>query len=296
MYLLERRFNDTDGFTNAAVDGVRLRMGWNKIQPTLNSAIDWTEPDRAVANAKKNGKQIKLGIAFLAAESNPTGFEEAGCKMVQLSIGKIPWINDPIFLREAGKLIAALGTRYDGQVTAVVMGGLGVKNFESHIANNPEDMAALDAAGGLDGWKNAVKEITQLYNNAFPNTRFVFTAGLPYNNKDGEAALREVIDFVAPKYGERFGLMNCALNAESGPNYPPNELVTKYAPTNACGLQFLTNCATGFGGATCKGTLQQVLDKGVEILKGKGDLEVYPKDADNPANAQLFKDTSAKLK
>jgi hypothetical protein len=296
MYLLLRNFNDTQGFTNAAMDGVRVRMGWNEIQADVNSDPDWSQPDRALADAQRNGKQIGMGFAALSADSNPTGLEAAGCKMVDLSSGRVPWINDPVFLDKLGKRIAAEGARYDGKLDYVVMGGLGLKNFESHFANTPEDQVALDALGGLDGWKNAVKQIAQLYHNAYPKTRFIFTAGNPYSNQAGQAALEEVLNYLAPLYGDLFGIQNCALKATSTINQPLFAIINKWASTNSCGIQFLTNCETGFGGYTCDGTLTETLNTGVVILKGRGYLEVYPKDADNPANAQLFKDTSAKLK
>lgn len=296
MYLLDRNFNDTAGFTNDAMDGVRLRMGWNEVQPSVGAPYDWSKPDRALDNAQKNGKQIGMGFAALSDEANPAGLEAAGCQMVDLSSGRVPWVNDPKFLELYGKFVADQGARYDGKVDYIVMGALGLKNFESHIANNSEDQAALDALGGLPKIQEAHKKIAQFFHNAFPKTRFIYTAANYYSNDAGMKALEETIAYLAPLYGELFGLQNCTLNARSNVSQPINAVVNKYAATNSCGLQFLTNCETGFGGVTCNGTLEETLNAGLPILKNRGYIEVYPKDANNPANAQLFKDTSEKLK
>lgn len=296
MYLLQRDFNDTAGFTNTAVDGVRLRMGWNEIQPKIGDPYNWSQPDRALADAQKNHKEIGMGFAALSDESNPQGLEEAGVQMVDLSSGRVPWINDPKFLELYSQFVTEQGKKYDGKVDYIVMGALGLKNFESHIANNPEDQAKLDALGGLPEIQAAHKKIAQFFHNAFPNTRFIYTAANYYSNDAGMQALEETIDYLAPLYGDLFGAQNCTLNARSIATQPINKVINDIASTNSCGLQFLTNCVSGFGGVTCNGTLKECLDAGIAILKGKGYLEVYPKDADLPENDQTLKDASAKLK
>jgi hypothetical protein len=276
-------------WNNPALDGVRWRGGWNRVQKKVDGPYDWSGPDAALALAQKHGKQ--LGISFVALMAPPDGLEAAGCKFVQLSYGKVPWINDPVFLAKWSDFIKAAGARYDGKVDYIAMGGLG-RVIESGIARKPSDMAALDALGGLGGWESAVKAITAAHAAAFQQTPFIFTAAKPYRSPEGQATLRRVINDLAPKYPRRFGVMDCTLNAHSGTGYLPNELVRKWSATNPCGLQFLTS-TRGFNGHYMRGSLADALDAGVRL--GAHWIEIYTFDGDNPANAKLLNETAAKL-
>jgi hypothetical protein len=276
-------------WTNPAINGVRWRGGWNRVQKTVDGSYDWSGPDAAVALAQKHGKQI--GISFVALMAPPEGLEAAGCKFVQLSYARIPWINDPVFLAKWTAFIKAAGARYDGKVDYIAMGGLG-RVIESGIGARPDDMKALDALGGLVGWETAVKAITDAHAAAFLQTPFIFTALKPYRSHAGQDSLERVLDYLAPKYPQRFGIMNCSLNAHSGASYLPNKFVQKWSATNPCGLQFLTS-TQGFRGHTMGGSLAQALDAGVNL--GAHWIEIYPLDGDNAVNAKLLTDTAARL-
>jgi hypothetical protein len=276
-------------WTNPAIDGVRWRGGWNRVQKKVDGPYDWSGPDAALALAQKHGKQI--GISFVALMAPPEGLEAAGCKFVQMSYGRVPWINDPVFLAKWSDFIKAAGARYDGKVDYIAMGGLG-RVIESAIARKPSDMATLDALGGLSGWESAVKTITEAHAAVFRETPFIFTALKPYRSPEGQATLRRVVNDLAPKYPKRFGVMNCSLNARSRTGYLPNELVRKWSSTNPCGLQFLTS-TRGFKGHSMGGSLAEALDAGVRL--GAHWIEIYTLDGDNPTNAKLLKDTAAKL-
>lgn len=276
-------------WSNPALDGVRFRSGWNLVQKKVDGPYDWSGPDAALALAQKHGKQ--LGISFVALMAPPEGLEAAGCKFVQLSYGKVPWINDPVFLAKWSDFIKAAGERYDGKVAYIAMGGLG-RIIESGIARRPSDMATLDALGGLSGWESAVKTITAAHAAAFQQTPFIFTASKPYQSAAGRTTLERVINDLAPKYPHRFGVMDCSLNSHSGTGYLPNQLVKKWSATNPCGLQFLTS-TRGFGGHRMGGSLADALDAGVRL--GAHWIEIYAFDSDNGANAAMLKETGAKL-
>ena len=276
-------------WTNPALNGVRWRGGWNLVQKTVDGPYDWSGPDAALALAQKHGKQ--LGISFVALMAPPAGLEAAGCKFVQLSYGKIPWINDPVFMAKWKDFIKAAGARYDGKVDYIAMGGLG-RVIESGIGGRPNDMKALDALGGLAGWETAVKAITDAHAAAFLQTPFIFTAAKPYRSPAGRVSLERVIDDLAAKYPHRVGIINCSLNAHSSTGYLPNKFVQKWSATNPCGLQFLTS-TRGFGGHNMGGSLAQALDAGVKL--GAHWIEIYQFDGDNVANAKLLTDTAERL-
>ena len=94
-------------------------------------------------------------------------------------------------------------------------------------------------------------------------------------------ALERVVSAAAKKYPGRFGIMDCSLNARSRPEYPPNKLVQEFHATNPVGLQFLTS-TEGFGNHDLGGALAQALDAGIAL--GAHYIEIYSKDADDPAN------------
>jgi hypothetical protein len=286
--------NDRSGenqrcWTNPAIDGVRWRGGWNRVQRTVDGPYDWSGPDAAVALAQKHGKQI--GLSFVALMAPPEGLEAAGCKFVQLSYGRIPWINDPVFLAKWTAFIKAAGARYDGKIDYIAMGGLG-RVIESGIGATPGDISALDALGGLGGWEAAVKAITDAHAEAFHQTPFIFTAAKPYRSPAGPASLKRVLDELAQKYPQRFGIMDCSLNAHANTRYLPHAYVQKYSATHPVGLQFVTS-TRGFNRHELGGTLAQALDAAVAL--GAHWVEIYPMDGDNPTNADLLRATSAKL-
>jgi len=287
--LRDRASENQACWRNPAIDGVRWRGGWNRVQRTVDGPYDWSGPDAAVALAQRHGKQI--GISFVALMAPPDGLEAAGCKFVQLSYGRIPWINDPVFLAKWTAFIKAAGARYDGKVDYIAMGGLG-RVIESGIGAKPSDMSALDALGGLPGWEAAVKTITDAHAATFLQTPFIFTAAKPYRNPEAPESLKRVLDELARKYPQRFGIMNCSLNAHSNPGYLPHAYVQKYSATNPVGLQFLTS-TRGFGKHSMGGTLSQALDAAVAL--GAHWIEIYTMDGDNPANADLLRATSARL-
>ena len=83
-------------WTNPALNGVRWRGGWNLVQKTVDGAYDWSGSGRRPgtrAETRKTAWHLVCG-----ANGTAQGLEAAGCKFVQLSYGKIPWINDPVFM------------------------------------------------------------------------------------------------------------------------------------------------------------------------------------------------------
>jgi len=285
----ERMSENMACWRNPVINGVRWRGGWNRVQRRVDGDYDWSEPDAAVALAQQHNKQI--GISFVALMAPPEGLEAAGCKFVQLSYGRVPWINDPVFLAKWTAFIKAAGERYDGKVDYIAMGGLG-RVIESGIGATSSDQATLDALGGLRGWEAAAKTITEAHAAAFQQTPFIFTAARPYRRADAADHLARVLDDLAGRYPHRFGIMNCSLNAHSNPGYLPHAYVKKYSATNPVGLQFLTG-SRGFGKHSLGGSLAQALDTAVSL--GSHFIEIYPRDGDDPAHAKLLADTAARL-
>ena len=131
-------------------------------------------------------------------------------------------------------------------------------------------------------WTASCNAIIDAHAENLHSTPFIFTAGKPFGGREGMQALDRVVSAAAKKYPGRFGIMNCTLNARSRSEFPPNKLVKEFHDTNPVGLQFLTG-TKGFGNHDLGGTLGQALDAGTPL--GAHYIEIYARDADDPANA-----------
>lgn len=261
------------------------------MQPKSADAYDWSLLDAAVAQAAKTKKQLGISVAMLA--DAPAWLTAKRYPLPATSSGNVrsivlPW--DPAVQPQLVTFIKALGTRYDGKVNYVAMGGLGCV-IESYITPDPATIG-LAMKDALAAWTASCNAIVAAHAAAFAKTPFIFTAAKPFQSADAVSALQGVVDGAAAKYGARFGVMDCSLNAHSDTGYPPNALIQKYSKSHPVGLQFLTS-SVGFGGHDNGGTVAQSLEAAAAL--GAHYVEVYPIDADDPANADLLKAAGAKL-
>ncbi len=287
------------GWTNPNVQGVRIRLGWSDIQPKSASEYDWSKIDSAIASAQKNHKLLGLSVAML-------GRKEGGgrnaipdwlkAKLYSLPVTRsgnkrsiiLPW--DPDVQPALLAFVKALCQHVDGKVDYLAMGGLGAV-IESYMCPNP-DTIGLTMDEATAKWIASCNTIIDTHAQNLHSTPFIFTAGKPFRGRQGVQALERVVSAAAKKYPGRFGIMNCTLNAHSRPEYPPNALVREFHETNPVGLQFLTS-TKGFGNHDLGGTLAQALDTGIALHAQY--IEVYSRDADDPANAETLKTYGAKL-
>ena len=288
------------GWTNPHVQGVRIRLGWSDVQPKSATEYDWSLIDSAIASAQKNHKLLGLSVAML-------GRKEGGgrnaipawmtAKQYSLPVTRsgnkrsilLPW--DPEVQPAVLAFVKALCAHVDGKVDYLAMGGLGAV-IESYICPDPATIGlSMDEATAK--WTASCNAIIDAHAQNLHSTPFIFTAGKPFRGRAGVQALERVVSAAAKKYPGRFGIMNCTLNAHSAPEYPPNALVGEFHETNPVGLQFLTS-TEGFGNHDLGGTLAQALDAGIALHAQY--IEIYSKDADDPANAATLTTYAEKLK
>ena len=187
--------------------------------------------------------------------------------------------------------VKALCAHVDGKVDYLAMGGLGAV-IESYICRDP-DTIDLTMDEAVAKWTASSNAIIDAHAQNLHSTPFIFTAGKPFRGRAGVQALERVVSAAAKKYPGRFGIMNCTLNARSSPVYPPNALVREFHDTNPVGLQFLTS-TEGFGNHDLGGTLAQALEAGIALHAQY--IEVYSRDADDPANAATLTTYGEKLR
>ena len=294
-YLLADNPNDTNGYTNDAVDSVRLRRPTWAEAETSEGVYNWTKIDRAIDNAKRNGKTIGCSVAMLCAA--PEWLRAARWLLPPTGSGNVfsivkPW--DPVVKPKLLNFIKALCKHVDGKVDYIAMGGLGVV-IESYITPDPADIGE-SMTEACANWVKSAQSVVDTHAKNLTDTVFVFTAAKPYSSQEGNDALTDIVTRACDKYPGRCGVMNSSLAATSKKeSYPPHQLVFDHALTNPCGLQFLTS-SQGFGGHTLGGTVEETVIVGGEILQWRGYIEVYAMDANDPNNRQMFIDQGQKLK
>lgn len=287
------------GWTNPHVQGVRIRLGWSDVQPKSATEYDWSAIDSAIASAQQNHKLLGLSVAmcgrkegggrdsipaWLTAKQYSLPVTRSGNKRSII----LPWDHDvqPALLA----FVKALCAHVDGKVDYLAMGGLGAV-IESYICPDPATIGlTMDEA--VAKWTASSNEIIDAHAQNLHSTPFIFTAAKPFRGRPGVQALERVVSAAAKKYPGRFGIMDCSLNARSRPEYPPNALVLAFHDTNPVGLQFLTS-TEGFGNHDLGGTIAQALDAGIALQAHY--IEIYSKDADDPANAATLTTYAEKL-
>ena len=288
------------GWTNPHVQGVRIRLGWSDIQPKSATDFDWTAIDSAIASAQQNHKLLGLSVAMLGRKEGGGRNAIPGwltAKQYSLPVTRsgnkrsilLPW--DPDVQPALMAFVKALCPHVDGKVDYLAMGGLGAV-IESYICPDPATIGlTMDEATAK--WTASCNAIIGAHAQNLHSTPFIFTAAKPFRGRSGVEALERVVSAAAKKYPGRFGIMNCSLNAHSSPEYPPNKLVGEFHDTNPVGLQFLTS-TEGFGNHDLGGTLAQALEAGIALRAHY--IEIYSKDADDPANAATLTTYAEKLR
>ncbi len=276
-------------WTNAAVNGVRLRVTLGSIEPAAG-VYDWTQLDAASALAQANGKQWTVGVIW--GMGCPQWVYDAGAVPVALADGVMPTPWDPVLLAKELDFIRAFGSRYgnDPSLAGVMIGGLG-QVMETYVARTAEDCAVLEPLGGVPAWIAAAQTVISSFAEALPAKSVILTAARPFTSDEGSAALASVGAWAAASY-PNFGVMCASLSVDSSVFYPPNALISAYSRTHPCGFQFVVN--SGDPGRL-GGSLAQTLVAGDSLLQGIGMIETYAYDCDDPANAPALSATGAAL-
>ena len=95
------------------VDGIRLRTGWNVVQPQSNS-YDWSIIDQALSLAAQNGKRV--GVSIASGIATPQWVYDNGATKYRLLDGSgnsmpIPW--EPAYYDQWLTFVRTFGARYD---------------------------------------------------------------------------------------------------------------------------------------------------------------------------------------
>ncbi len=297
------------GWTNPNMVGLRLKSTTKYYEPAKGTFMH-ASFDQAVVLSIENNKMI--GISVNMGEQTLQWQLDDGAKTTVLSTGTVilPW--DPVGLQQAIALIQDLGLHYNGKVAYVAI-ALGSYSLTTGLAATASDIAICDKAGGLAAWGAAYDTYIKAAHAAFPNTwLFLVASAPPYasipGDSRGPAALQALVDRSAELY-PNFSVMHTALFSTSTKTSGlPMKLVSQYAPTRTTALQFVTSvpsfnslhlCPDDSDPVAC---VQSAIDAGIKIftptsgIAGKGLVEGYARNFDDPALAPMLATEAAKLK
>ncbi len=271
-------------------------IGRTSSQPARRST-DWSIIDTQLAHAQASNKQLGISLtllseppAWLTSMSGVTTYQLPP-KNDEIESIVLPW--NPIVQAKLKNFITQLCLRYDGLVDYIVMGGMGSRTAETYFPL-PEDIGLdMTLENEIAAWTGSSIALIDTYAANLKSTPFVIAMNRPFNHADGSDVLNELVNH-GLLYGRNFGLMNWGLSARSSADttFLPWALVAQYSPTNPAGFQLLCPAA-GRDDQTLGGTLEEALDSGIAL--GAQWLEVYPADTNDPANATLLKDASARM-
>ena len=275
---------------------MRLQAKWTDIQPMSAAEDDWSVIDQAVANAQANQKQLGISLAIL---SDPPAWLTAipGVKTYDLPVTNgqtlsvvLPW--DPIVQENIINFVTQLCLRYDGVVTYIVMGGMGL-NTETNMPDPEEIGLDMTLENAVAAWQDASNNIIDAYATHLSSTPCMMAAAIPFGGTDAPTALTDVVDRAAALYGERFGIMDWSLSGRGTQGSLPDALIAQYSRSNPVGFQFFCPVAGDRNGQTFGGTLEEALDAGIAL--GAQWLEIYGEDAGNTSYTATFENARTRL-
>lgn len=286
---LQRKPHDGE-YADQHANGVMFHAAWSTLAPTPTT-LDWTKVDHAVEMAGQNEKQIGLTIvmlseapAWMTSRRYHVGTPEKPFRIF------LPW--EPVGQAAMLSFQTKLYKRYDGKIDYACLTGIGA-TIESYMHSTPEQIGeTMESA--CTKWSDSCNAIIDTAAHNLHSTPFIFSLGVPFAGRTGQDALKNVVNTAMARY-PNMGTMADNLNANSTLDYFINVLVNDYADTHPCGMEFLCS-GEGFKGHELGGTVEETLEAGIAILKGRGFIHMYEADLGDPANATMLQTEAAKLR
>ena len=287
-------------WNNENVQGVTVRTVWPNVL-SASGLLDWSFFDTAVRLGASHGK--KVGLSLAAGIYTPSSVYAAGARPFAVTLAG-PWQDranttmpepwDPAFQRMWGKVVAALGEKYDlePQVAYVMISGLGIE-IESFYVKTPQDLVELNRLGGPDRWLQGAEAIIDLYAAAFPHKPIVLAMASPVPGPAGISWLRKLVEYGTRKYPGRLGLMYDGLDAVATNGTYQEAAVSDYSNVAPTGFQMIWSSEGAEGQQRLRGPLGEALDRGV-ALKAHW-IEVYEADCETADHQTELSETSQEL-
>ncbi|MGE0683528.1 MAG: beta-galactosidase [Candidatus Binatia bacterium] len=196
----------TKAAANPSVDGLYLMDTWAAVEPS-SGQFDWSYLDRQIAEARKLGKKVSIGI--WAGSASPQWIYENGAERFSTVVAiprrrefcepislPIPW--DPIFLAEQEKLIREMGTHFRDapDVVMIKVTSISYRTDELllprergrevrgeaiadyRVCRYPDDISNWKRIGYTSGKvSDAFRHLMEQYNAAFPDKMLALMLG-----------------------------------------------------------------------------------------------------------------------
>jgi Beta-galactosidase len=213
-------------WTYPFVDGIRLRSGWNVVQPQ-SSSYDWSTIDQALSLAAQNG--MRVGVSISAGIATPRWVYDNGATRYQLldrsgNSMPIPW--EPAYVNQWLAFVRTFGARYDRNPALAYVIITGFMQTNGMFLAGGADEINLSVLAVRAGYPDlstaylfAAERITSAIMDAFPTTACIITMQAPF--PDLGDLQGTVSDWGVATYPGRFGTMSNWLTAVPAPHAPP---------------------------------------------------------------------------
>jgi hypothetical protein len=278
------------GLTNPDIKYIRYRDDWGRMEPTEGN-IDFADYDHWKSVAKSHGKGF--GASFAAGDRFPAWLGAAGGKIVTLKDGSklaLPW--DPVVREKYLNFVKAVSAH--DQPDYVSIAGIG-KSVTCGITADPDDIAMLNALGGLDAWLSSANQILTAYVSDFTGYLVINGSEPPYSDDNDLGSTTALESLVGTgTINTRVGFINTSLRTAGGRGVPYQYMSSLGKAPNPTVFQFVNGVAEPFdGGPPVGGSFPDTMAKGISYTPNI--IEIYSPD-DIPANYQSIRDSNAAMK
>lgn len=270
-----------NGVDNPALDGVAIRLGWSRLEPTEGS-YSFTQLDDALAKVAAARKGATLHVFGAAAQgATPSWLQTAGTQFYTANgrTEPVPW--DAVYLAKWAAFLPKLAEHLAtaGSLPLVTRISIAVPVPEMNLFSCTRGLLdsssiAFDRAKYLAAWKQMV----DVYQSAFPSITKLISApqnGICLNDGDTQF-FREVMDYALSKDGKRFGMFAADLSALGSARIQPYVDLSARAPISFQPVAAFSNDPNRW----VKGTLLALYCAGLKL--GGSYFEVYSEDLNNP--------------
>lgn len=285
------------------VNGWLVRPGWDLIEPK-EGEYDWSYIESEIALAKKLHK--KIALAVLGGPQTPAWVYAAGAKEFAFTMpwkfaarggeAKIPVIWDEIYLKKWSDCILALGKKFKGEDTVILvhMTGATANGLEMFLPFTPEQRDQWIKTGYtpekvIAAWK----QIIDAYVEVFPNKPLDIDI---HPVLDTNQVAEEVAAYGSRKLGGRFGIFGGWLSGKTEDqdrhHAGMHALAMKYGPQGFAAFQMIGSF-TRTPGRYPEGGLKAAFQQGLSWNARY--FEIWQSDAMNPDLQPMLTATSAEL-
>jgi hypothetical protein len=283
------------------IDGWLVRPGWDKVEPK-EGEYDWSYIEAEIALAKRLKKKITLCV--LGGPQTPAWVYKAGAKEFEYAMpigkvraAKIPPLWDEVYLKKWTALVAALGKKYKGDDTIVLVHITGAtgNGLEMQLPFLPKDREQWQKLGYTpEKVVGAWKQIIGAFAEAFPSKPLDIDIH-PVLGSDQVAG--EVAAYGSEKLGKRFGIFSGWLSGKSAEQDRHHAgmltLAEKFGPKGFAAFQMIageTRSPQQFAEGGLKTAIEQGLSWNARYF------EIWETDAMNPKLQPALKDMAKRLR